>query len=70
MSFPSSLIEALITRSRSRGVYVDRAARGVYILRIGVVLGNTLLISNVTGVNNLLGGWAGIDVITTVAEAR
>ena len=70
LSSASGLVERLVTCRRNRGSYADLAAREVYVIRLGVVLGNTLLVGDIAAVNNLLSSWAGIDVIASVAEAR
>ena len=63
------LVERLVARHRLIGSYVYRAACDVYVVGCGVVLGDTLLVGNVAGVNDLLSSRASIDVIARVAKA-
>ncbi len=61
-----SLLHGLRARSRSRGLNGDVAAREVYVVSRGRVLGDTLLVGNVAGVGDLLSRWTHIDVVARV----
>lgn len=64
------LINGLCARTVNRAVYNDRATREVYIVGVGIVLGDALLVSNVAGVGDLLHRRTGIDVAAAVAETK
>jgi hypothetical protein len=57
------------TLSRSRGLYGDRATREIYVVSLGPVLIDALLIGNVTSVANLLTTRAQVGVVALVADS-